>query len=84
MKIPHALNKIIALYDEIVNGQILLRDVIEVDALYRDLHTIDDVFAQKEEDIDEDVDSEDFDSEDFEEIDSSSNNWICSFEHNRG
>jgi len=69
LKIPHALNKIIALYDEIVNGQILLRDVIEVDALYRDLHTIDDVFAQKEEDIDEDVDSEDFDSEDFEEID---------------
>ena len=69
LKIPHALNKIIALYDEIVNGQILLRDVIEVDALYRDLHTIDDVFAQKEGEVDEDVDSEDFDSEDFEEID---------------
>ena len=69
LKIPHALNKIIALYDEIVNGQILLRDVIEVDALYRDLHTIDDVFAQKEGEADEDVDAEDFDSEDFEEID---------------
>ena len=71
LKIPHALNKIIGLYDEIVNGQILLRDVIEVDALYRDLHTVDDVFAQKEGDVevDEDVDSEDFDSEDFEEID---------------
>lgn len=69
LKIPHALNKIIALYDEIVNGQILLRDVIEVDALYRDLHTIDDVFAQKEGEVDEDIDSEDFDSEDFEEID---------------
>ncbi len=69
LKIPHALNKIIALYDEIVNGQILLRDVIEVDALYRDLHTIDDVFAQKDGEVDEDLDSEDFDSEDFEEID---------------
>ena len=47
LKIPHALNKIITLYDEILNGQILLRDVIEVDALYRDLHTADDVFIQR-------------------------------------
>ena len=71
LKIPHALNKIITLYDEILNGQILLRDVIEVDALYRDLHTADDVFIQKDDGVDEDVDSdsEDFDSEDFEEID---------------
>lgn len=72
LKIPHALNKIIAIYDEVVNGQILLRDVIEVDALYRDLHTVDDALIQKDgmEGVDESEEEvEDFDSEDFEEID---------------
>ena len=66
LKIPYALSKVVGIYDEIINGQILLRDVIEVDALYRDIHNIDDVFATKV----EDGDSSEMDSENFEDVDS--------------
>lgn len=42
-----ALNTLIALYDEIVNGTILLRDAIEVDALYRDLNSTEENFEEQ-------------------------------------
>lgn len=76
MRTSLALNTIISLYDEIVNGTILLRDVIEVDALYRDLNNVEDTLEARlkmqEETGDEDVNTEeevtseeDYDNEDY-------------------
>jgi len=68
LKTPYSLNKIISIYDEISNGTILLRDVVEVDALYRDLNHIEDEFASKFEETDEDeLDNENIESEEFDD-----------------
>ena len=68
LKTPYSLNKIISIYDEISNGTILLRDVVEVDALYRDLNHIEDEFSSKFEEADEDdLDNENIESEEFDE-----------------
>lgn len=64
LKVPYILNKIITIYDEISAGTILLRDVIDVDFLYRDLNKIDGDESEKFMDLDvENLDEEDFDDE---------------------
>ncbi len=70
LRTPYALNKIIAIYDEISNGTILLRDVVEVDALYRDLNTVEEgVVEEFNSENEDDIDSEDFDEETLEDVD---------------
>lgn len=63
LKTPQALNKIISIYDEISSGTILLRDVVEIDALYRDLNNHDDEISN-EDDMDDVLDNEDYAEED--------------------
>ncbi|MDA0617306.1 MAG: hypothetical protein O3A66_01125 [Proteobacteria bacterium] len=77
LKTPYALNRIVSIYDEISNGTILLRDVVEVDALYRDLNHIDENIIDEdgeESDIittenDDNLDDEDYLEEEEDELD---------------
>lgn len=88
LKTPYTLNRIVSIYDEISNGTILLRDVVEVDALYRDLNNIDENIVDEangddsdEIENDENLDDEDYLEEEEDELDEEVNAQIENLEN---